>query len=340
MLGGQAHIDIAADPALAPPAAGGGGAAGADGTSLTWSAATAGDGPAGEGFERWREVVCQTYTRLSPERLGETPFADEIRMRPIAGGASISRITSTGQLVHRRARDVAAKPCDALFVNLQVEGRSTVRQRDTETRLEPGSFTLLDARRPFAMRFEGPFRQVCLPLPLALFEESRFDGAGLLARRIDGDTVFGAALREQLQALLAGQEAPDIRHLAYLLRLACEGGRRPLLADEHLAMLQKHVAAHAGDPGLTPLAVAAHFRISVRHLHKLFAHSGESFGRHLLRRRLERSLQAILAAPDRPITEIALESGFSDSSHFARAFRQRYNQSPRAVRRAAALRRG
>lgn len=302
--------------------------------SLTRSAASRGRS---DGFSHWREMVCQTYTRLSPERLGETPFAGEIRMRPIADGASISRIAATAQWVHRRRADVAAHPCDALFVNLQLEGRSVVRQRDAETRLVPGSFTILDARRPFAMRFDGPFRQICLHLPFALFDGTAFEPVAMLARRFETDSVFGTALREQVLALMAGQDGDDgTAHLVHLLRLTCEGGRRPLLVDQHLALLQRHIVAQSGDPTLSPQLVAAHFRISVRHLHKLFAPSGESFGRFLLRQRLEHSRRAILAAPDRAITEIALEAGFNDTSHFARSFRQRYGRSPRATRQAAA----
>ncbi|MEQ8346700.1 MAG: helix-turn-helix domain-containing protein [Sneathiellaceae bacterium] len=290
-----------------------------------------------DGFSHWREMVCRTYTRLSPERLGEAPFAGEIRMRGIADGASISRIAATAQWVHRRRADVAENPCDALFVNLQIEGRSVVRQRDSETRLTPGSFTVLDARRPFAMRFDGPFRQICLHLPFALFDGTAFEPASLLARRFETGSVFGTALREQVVALMAGQDgAEGSDHLVHLLRLACEGGRRPLLVDQHLALVQRHVVEQCGDPALSPQAVAGHFRISLRHLHKLFAPSGESFGRFLLRQRLERSLQAILAAPERSITEIALEAGFNDSSHFARSFRQRYGRSPRATRQGAA----
>ncbi len=150
--------------------------------------------------------------------------------------------------------------------------------------------------------------------------------------------MFGTGLREQVVALMAGQDgAEGSDHLVHLLRLACEGGRRPLLVDQHLALVQRHVVEQCGDPTLSPQAVAGHFRISLRHLHKLFAPSGESFGRFLLRQRLERSPAGDprrAGAIDH--TEIALEAGFNDSSHFARSFRQRYGRSPRATRQGAA----
>ncbi len=305
------------------------------GSPQVWSASGQGRSDA---FVRWREVVCQAFTRLSPERVDDSPFAGEIRMQPLGGSGTLSRITATGQTVRRRREDVAGAPCDAVFVNIQVGGRSVVRQREVETRLNPGSLTLLDARRPFAMRFDGPFQQVCLHLPFAWFEEQAFDPTAAVARRLDRSSAFAAALLDYVDGVMAGiredgEDAAD--HMGHLLRLAYQGGTPTTLADQHLAVLRRFITGHSPEPGLTPRAVAEHFRISVRHLHKLFARSGESFGQFLLRTRLERSLDAIVTQPGRSITEIALEAGFNDPSHFARSFRRRYGRPPSAARREA-----
>jgi AraC-like DNA-binding protein len=305
------------------------------GSPQVWSASGQGRSDA---FVRWREVVCQAFTRLSPERVDDGPFAGEIRMQPLGPGGSISRITAAGQVVRRRREDVAGAPCDAVFVNIQVGGRSVVRQREVETRLTPGSLTLLDARRPFSMRFDGPFQQVCLHLPYDWFADQAFDPTGAVARRLDRGSAFAAALLDYVDATLAGTRddgdgAAD--HMGHLLRLAYQGGPPSTLADQHLALVRRFVAAHSAEPALTPRAVAEHFRISVRHLHKLFARSGESFGQFLLRTRLARSLDAIVKQPGRSITEIALDAGFNDASHFARSFRRRYGRPPSAARREA-----
>lgn len=43
----------------------------------------------------------------------------------------------------------------------------------------------------------------------------------------------------------------------------------------------------------------------------------------------------LIVTGDRPISQIALECGFCDSSHLSRMFRRRYGQTPQAVRQAA-----
>ena len=44
----------------------------------------------------------------------------------------------------------------------------------------------------------------------------------------------------------------------------------------------------------------------------------------------------LLVSGDRPVSQIALECGFCDSSHLSRMFRRRYGQTPQAVRQARA----
>ncbi len=53
----------------------------------------------------------------------------------------------------------------------------------------------------------------------------------------------------------------------------------------------------------------------------------------LLRLRLERAVELMAVAVDRPITEIAHAVGFFDQSHFTRAFRQAYGVTPARFQR-------
>ncbi len=85
-----------------------------------------------------------------------------------------------------------------------------------------------------------------------------------------------------------------------------------------------------GDPGLSPAIVADRVGVSTRYLHRLFENRGQSFGRHLLARRLDRC-RAALTDPelvDLTVGEIAWRNGFTDPSYLARAYRRRYGMSP------------
>jgi AraC-like DNA-binding protein len=55
-------------------------------------------------------------------------------------------------------------------------------------------------------------------------------------------------------------------------------------------------------------------------------------GKWLLRKRLEYSA-ALLRGSARSVTEVAFDSGFEDVSHFSRAFKKQFGESPAAFRK-------
>ncbi|MGW3107149.1 helix-turn-helix transcriptional regulator [Streptomyces sp. NPDC001100] len=83
------------------------------------------------------------------------------------------------------------------------------------------------------------------------------------------------------------------------------------------------------DPELTPAAIARALNVSVRTLHRAFA-DGESVMAHVRRRRLEGAHRE-LGLPGSPLTvaDVAARWQFADPSHFRRAYRGTYGQSPR-----------
>ncbi len=108
--------------------------------------------------------------------------------------------------------------------------------------------------------------------------------------------------------------------------------RRNLLPD-----VQQCLREHAHEETLSPATVAQMHGISKRYLHALFAKAGTTFSRELMNVRLERALRHLGDArfQDLTVSDIAWRCGFTDSSHFARRFVQRYGISPRAHRRLA-----
>ena len=73
------------------------------------------------------------------------------------------------------------------------------------------------------------------------------------------------------------------------LRTTAGTGSHPDLRGRSLiAELKRYALAHLGDPALSPAAAAQASYISVRQLHRLFAHEGASFGAWLREQRLRR----------------------------------------------------
>src|SRR5262249_588122 len=88
------------------------------------------------------------------------------------------------------------------------------------------------------------------------------------------------------------------------------------------------------DPELSPQRAADHLRISVRTLHSRFKQIGQTFGHWVLEKRLEACHEALCDQNQRAfnISQIAYRWGLNDLSHFNKAFRARFKQSPRSWR--------
>jgi AraC-like DNA-binding protein len=100
-----------------------------------------------------------------------------------------------------------------------------------------------------------------------------------------------------------------------------------------LAAALDYITEHFEEPTLDIAAVARSQGISVRYLQRLLESMGMSFTAHVTELRLQRAF-ALLAAHycKSRIFDIALQTGFSDISHFNRLFRSRFGGTPSDVR--------
>src|SRR6185369_15824809 len=104
-------------------------------------------------------------------------------------------------------------------------------------------------------------------------------------------------------------------------------GHRPEI-ERALRFIGDHL-----DRPISVAEVARAARLSQFHLHRVFhATLGESIGRFITRRRLELAALRLAYESDASITAIALDSGYSSSSNFSKAFAGYFGCSPTRVR--------
>ena len=110
--------------------------------------------------------------------------------------------------------------------------------------------------------------------------------------------------------------------------------RRLDVRVERRAAILREIENRSSDPSLSAITVANLLGITARYVHLLLKETGARFSHHVLDRRLEKAA-ALLRDPlwrDRLIIEIAAEAGFTDISHFNRAFRRKFCATPSAMR--------
>jgi AraC family transcriptional regulator len=109
-----------------------------------------------------------------------------------------------------------------------------------------------------------------------------------------------------------------------------EEARRRAMRAEYVARINRvidHIEANLGGTmALEDLAEVAAF--SPYHFHRIFKSMvGENLGAFIRRRRVEKAASLLLSNPARPITQVALECGFSSPAAFARVFRESFGMS-------------
>lgn len=155
--------------------------------------------------------------------------------------------------------------------------------------------------------------------------------ARLLTRYVDALAMEQPALGDDEPTL---GTATDVA--LELLRAAVEPGMpsdRGARRDAQRASVRRYIRMNLGDPQLGPESIARAHAMSLRALHALFEHTGESVAALVRRSRLARC-RADLERPDGgSITEIAFRWGFGDAAHFSTAFKREFGVTPREVRR-------
>lgn len=143
---------------------------------------------------------------------------------------------------------------------------------------------------------------------------------------------FGALL-SQIDSLSDSRASVAIDGGLDITARAAREQRRDQPQDKSSLVVEqviRYLEANLRDPELDLDRVATRFSLSARYLQILFARRGTTLTEWVRERRLENCRRALEAKKsDETITDIALDWGFNDPSHFGRLFRQRFGMTPK-----------
>ena len=100
-----------------------------------------------------------------------------------------------------------------------------------------------------------------------------------------------------------------------------------------LGQVETYLLANLSDPQLDIETIANATNLTPRTLNRVFAAEGTTPMRWLWRQRLAASYRALAEGHIKTVTQAALSFGFSDLSHFSRAFKMAFGTSPNALKR-------
>ncbi|KGT74301.1 AraC family transcriptional regulator [Bradyrhizobium japonicum] len=301
--------------------------------------------PPDEQFSYYREAICQAFMNLTPESATTSRFPAKVEAIKIGTGA-INRVVFPEHTVHRSRADIAASTESCFYLNFKLAGRCRMLQGDSEVSLSRGQVGIVDSDREVTLLHDrGPMLEVAsFWVPSRALRDRLPPSFDFRAERVSDDPHVGHLIVETARSLNAGAlrmaEEDSIRLFDVLLDLvALSLSRRSRaqtaeaagFADATALALRRAVHERMREPGLTVANVARAIGISERYVHKLFERAGTTFSDYVMDRRLDGAARDLSdpAKVGQAIGSIAFDWGFSDLSHFARRFKQRFGCRPR-----------
>jgi AraC family transcriptional regulator, positive regulator of tynA and feaB len=248
--------------------------------------------------------------------------------------------------------DPAVSTTRSVSITLQLKGVSTVEQYGRVMTLTPGTWGISDAPMPCVsshpagaeqMFFLVPSDQVRLGFDVRFIIGRVFSGSGSMSVLM-WQTI--ASLFDEMPILdprRAADLADVVARLFHLVMHKEMGQPRSLsVHEETRERICAYVENRLRDPRLTLDLMATDMNCTKRYLHMIFAGQPHTINEYIWARRLERCKVDFgnPALKGLSITEIAMSWGFSNLSHFSRAFRERFGITPRAARVGVAAPRG
>src|SRR5262249_55305723 len=294
-------------------------------------------------IREWREQYARCCLRVDFEPLPGAKISASVK--PIFPELRTARAALSAGFLFRDD-DLLRDGNDCLEVIVAQSPELNITHQGREIRLARGDATIMQASatgRVGSRESFGFFEVVISPAEWDARGTRPEDGlmqqlsakseAVQLLRRYLGSVEKGLTVFFDNRSIIR-RHIVDLSVLAATTRCSIgESSASAVVATRQAAALD-YIASHFSDPELSLVKVAQSLSISPRYLQRLLESSGTSFTAHVTELRLKHAFMLLTAEDlsDVCICDVALQSGFSDISHFNRLFRSRFGDMPKGVR--------
>ncbi|MCW2338883.1 AraC-like DNA-binding protein [Sphingobium sp. B2D3A] len=290
----------------------------------------------------WNDVMSSSVAEMCIDTNHRANFrAQWVRFG--LGPIDINNFRTAEQTISR-SQAMARRCSEEVFaLSYMQQGTAALRHAGIDLHVPEGSFCMVSHASPYSFQFPRGAIALTAHMPSSWLRRWVPQPEAMLARTFDA-SLWGGALAAMLSAI--DQNGLEDAALS-----------RSCIADQlgaFLALMNGNVTTgetlHQGklfqraiqimrdrfdDLELSPATLASELNISKRYVHKIFAGNDTTFGAALLELRLCRAAE-MLTDPRYGIyrvADVAYACGFSDSSHFARRFRDRFGAAPLQLRK-------
>ena len=310
--------------------------------STEWSSS---DVPSGDRTDAWQSVLSISYRDWEVPRRVPATFYAHVKQHDFAGAGIVETVCDPcmGQRTRSQVRHD-----DELYVGVQLTtgGRERFKIGDSGVEVTSGDVVVWTTGQAVEFEVLERLHKVTLMIPWSVMRERSPERkqpptGGKIESRTGVGSLLAAhllALSNEIATLDESVQGSVSRSTLELLGIALSRQQPSATFDASAAMLrrvQDFILQHLHEDDLSPSRIAEANHISLRYLHMLFQRSDTTVSGWVLERRLHACKEALTdpAYNRQRIAEIAFRWGFNSTSHFCRAFKEKYGASPGDVRK-------
>lgn len=254
----------------------------------------------------------------------------------------INHISATAHSVQRSRFDIAADSRSDVFMCLMLKGSGYSYQGTSCSNHRPGDIIMYDTMKPYGQGFPTDMEMIVVDIPRNI--ANKITGKRNIDNliKIDSHVQFGKSSNEAIFKLL--QKTPSSPSEMNSICEQVMHHTEVLFNSSHTKSSQKsgsvlfheckaYIDKHLSDTELSIENLCDKLHTSPRQLARAFTRSEQTVSRYIWESRLEKSREDILSSINMSITEIAFKWGFNHSTHFSRAYKKHFAESPSDTRK-------
>ncbi|MBK0000036.1 helix-turn-helix domain-containing protein [Erwinia sp. S38] len=290
-------------------------------------------------FDAWRDAVCSRLIKAEAKQVQAGMFSGRFSYGMLGQFDIANHVSQASMMWQRTPECIRRHPNPDFYLGYICEGSGRLRQNNNETQVSAGDMVIYDASSPFHFAMENVSMNI-IHLPRHLIEKEAPAIAAMSGTSLDLSRPGMVALRHMIDEAFrfnAAEEGSCLTEqfantlftvISVGLNLQkSDEGLKPTLYSRVMSYMRKHLQDH--DLSVAQIANAHH--VSPRTLSRVFAANGTTPMNCVWHERLLACHKALAEGKARNITQVALDHGFSDMSHFSLAFRKAFGYTPSSL---------